>query len=450
MLIRCERCSTVYELDEKLLPPTGAPVQCTRCQHVFTAAPPQAPGRTLPAFPAVAPAPSPVLAAQPSPPEAVSAPPPAPAPPPPSPPHAAPRAPAVAPRAAPRQASRPAPSKRGPRADTIQMFAQQVRSRSRWMWLGPLLAVLAGAGGYAGWRYQASRIDPAALQKDREGLSILARDDGKSLERAVAVLAEGSQIDPKLYRAEADRALAMVLLSAALREDAADLEARFKALDAERVRLETEKADGWARRQGEIVERMKPLRAELDPMQEKARSLAEQAYGILKPLAREHGDDLAVERALAVYYALDGNAEQSARFVRNARLKQSDPWVDLAEGAADVTAADAPATRARAVARLGSLVVAHPDLLRARMLLARAQTDLGRTDAAVAALDGVVAANPDHERARRLKAELLTPPAPEAAPAAAPPAAAPRAAAPVKAPPPRKAGKLSRRGARRR
>jgi len=157
-----------------------------------------------------------------------------------------------------------------------------------------------------------------------------------------------------------------------------------------------------------------------------------------------------VERALAVYYALDGNAEQSARFVRNARLKQSDPWVDLAEGAVDVTAADAPATRERAVARLGSLVVAHPDLLRARMLLARAQTDLGRTDAAVAALDGVVAANPDHERARRLKAELLTPPAPEAAPAAAPPAAAPRAAAPVKAPPPRKAGKLSRRGARRR
>jgi hypothetical protein len=323
------------------------------------------------------------------------------------------------------------------------MFAKQVRSRSRWMWLGPLLAIVAGAGGYGAWRYQAGRIDPAALQKRQEGLSILARDDGRSLERAAGVLAEGSRIDPKLYAAEADRALALMLMGAAMREDAAGLEARFKALDAERFRLEAEKAEGWAKRQGEIIERMRPLKAELEPLQEQARSLGEQAYGILKPLAREHGDDPAVERALAVYYALDGNAEQSARFVRNARLaRQSDPWIDLAEGAADVTAANSPVARERAVARLGPLALAHPDLLRARMLLARAEMDLGHKEAAAVALDGVIAANPDHERARRLKAELLTPPPP-------PPVPAP-AAGPERAPPPHKAVKPSRRGARRR
>ena len=48
MLIRCEKCSTLYELDESLLPPQGAPVQCSKCQFVFKAypvaqAPPQAP-----------------------------------------------------------------------------------------------------------------------------------------------------------------------------------------------------------------------------------------------------------------------------------------------------------------------------------------------------------------------------------------------------------------------
>ena len=39
MLIRCEKCSTLYELDDKLLPPQGAPVQCSKCQFVFKAYP---------------------------------------------------------------------------------------------------------------------------------------------------------------------------------------------------------------------------------------------------------------------------------------------------------------------------------------------------------------------------------------------------------------------------
>ncbi len=38
--IRCERCATTYELDERRLPAHGALVKCTRCDHVFRAAPP--------------------------------------------------------------------------------------------------------------------------------------------------------------------------------------------------------------------------------------------------------------------------------------------------------------------------------------------------------------------------------------------------------------------------
>ncbi|MFZ5468471.1 MAG: zinc-ribbon domain-containing protein [Myxococcota bacterium] len=37
MLISCEKCTTTYVLDERLIPPGGAPVQCTKCNHVFIA-----------------------------------------------------------------------------------------------------------------------------------------------------------------------------------------------------------------------------------------------------------------------------------------------------------------------------------------------------------------------------------------------------------------------------
>ena len=39
MHIRCEKCNTLYELDETLLPSSGAPVQCSKCQFVFKAFP---------------------------------------------------------------------------------------------------------------------------------------------------------------------------------------------------------------------------------------------------------------------------------------------------------------------------------------------------------------------------------------------------------------------------
>jgi predicted Zn finger-like uncharacterized protein len=48
MHITCERCGTVYTLDDRLIPVAGAPVQCTRCGNVFTAKPPQT-GQTTPA-----------------------------------------------------------------------------------------------------------------------------------------------------------------------------------------------------------------------------------------------------------------------------------------------------------------------------------------------------------------------------------------------------------------
>lgn len=217
MLIRCENCSTVYQLDENVLPASGAPVQCTRCQHVFTAYPPQAAGRTLTSFaPVDASALPDASGASPVPKggTATFAPPPASAPPPafsPLPPPPPPKgtlgsfsplagtnprqtAPAIAPAPQPAPApaatlpatkpavsaapARPAPQPhspatpvRDPRNDTLTRFAAHVRRSQRWKWLGPLIAVGALAIAIGIYRMASSRIDPRAVKKrDRKSV----------------------------------------------------------------------------------------------------------------------------------------------------------------------------------------------------------------------------------------------------------------------------------------
>ncbi|HEY6106920.1 MAG TPA: tetratricopeptide repeat protein, partial [Anaeromyxobacteraceae bacterium] len=106
-------------------------------------------------------------------------------------------------------------------------------------------------------------------------------------------------------------------------------------------------------------------------------------------------------------------------------------------GVSDVVAANSEVVRQQAVTRLAPLAAAHPDLLRARMLLARAQADLGRTEAAVTTLDGVLEANAGHERARGMKERLLEPP----------PVQPLRPEVPPRAPPPGQPGSLPRKPA---
>jgi predicted Zn finger-like uncharacterized protein len=65
VIIRCEKCSTVYELDDRLIPSSGAPVQCSRCEHVFRAFPEKKPEPRLELVPPPPP-PSPVSPSEPS------------------------------------------------------------------------------------------------------------------------------------------------------------------------------------------------------------------------------------------------------------------------------------------------------------------------------------------------------------------------------------------------
>ncbi len=256
-------------------------------------------------------------------------------------------------------------------------------SRPGCRWLLAFLALAPAGGASVG---APSPSTPASLRE--EALALVARDDTSSLERAIELLDEASRLDRRSYQSQADRALAELLDAAARREAG---------------RLTSNEA-----------------------VMASGRDLRERALEELRPLVREHAGELAVVRALAVYCGLEGDAAQTTRLVGPARAAgSSDPWLDFAEVAAGLKDPD----REALVARLAAFAQSHPRLLRARMMLARLQLDLQRADDALATLDEILAANPDHDRARQLKARILSPPAAHVAavpvPAGAPPPQAP-------------------------
>jgi len=231
----------------------------------------------------------------------------------------------------------------------------------------PLLVLQSSCSSLASAKPPApSRV--ASLEA--EGLALAARDDGASLDSAEQLMQAALRTDPGFYQARAGLAFVELLVAAARRDEASRLTS-----------------------------------AEGDALMRSGRDLRERALDELRPLVREHGRDASVLRALAVYYALDGDAQQTAKLVAQARATGSDPWIDLAELASDLGNGGT-----EAVTRLGAFVSAHPDMLRARLMLARALLDRSRQDEAVRTLEDILTVNARHELALKLKAWILSPP----------------------------------------
>jgi len=493
VIIRCERCSTLYELDEALLAPEGSPVQCTRCQAVFTARPPMPAARTLVGAPAptepgaAAPVATPTATPVPIAPAPMAAPGTAPPAAPtsssaspadataaratqPHPPGATarPEGAAAAPRPArtgpavyrPRAPAAPPAVSRPPtiRRDTVGAFEARLRASNLLkrlvVPLTALVLVAAVAGGWALWR---RRPDPEVARLQAEVVALLAQDDVASLGRAVDLCDAALARNPGQLGALADRALARVLSAAAAGEELEPVVDRLAAAVRERDRLRSEPVPvaapraGQAPAQGAAPGSEEPLRAaegevarleaDVAGRRTQAEALAAQGLADLRGLAATPGGEQAAARGLAVAFALAGDGEQVARQAAVARGSGADPWADLAE--AWVLARQDQAARDQATKRLQALVVAHPELIRARLLLARAQAAAGRREEAEATVVGLLAANPRHERAQRLKARLAMTvtavPAGPPPPAPAPPARPTewrRPVVPVPAPPP--------------
>jgi hypothetical protein len=282
--------------------------------------------------------------------------------------------------------------------------------------------------------------DPeAAARRRAEGAALVARDDARSLEGAAALFAEAARLDPAGRAAPADRALALSLLASERAEEATALQARVEALEEERQHLALERAPAWEDRQAAVAARIRSLSQEVQELRRQAATLRTAAGAILSALGPDGPDELASTRAMAVAAALEGRATEAEILAERKRAAaRVDAWLDLVGSAADAMPPSAHGRRFRAAKQLRAVAAAHPELLRARVLLAEAQSDLGEREAALESLDGVLAANPAHEGAQRLKAELLAPPAPHPIPYAVP----------QNAPPPRPAGTLPRKASR--
>lgn len=386
LIIRCERCSTLYELDESLLAPDGSDVQCTRCQHVFLARPPRAPGQTLQGMPVPEPSPAP---SEPAPPRA--------APPTPEPAHATlASASHQAPRYTPgMSAYRPPISQPGVprppllRRDAVGTFENRLRWSHRWKWLAPTLFLAVVALGVVAFLLRESAFDPRVRHAHQSALGVAYRDDLASLEEARARLGETLRVAPRMHSVRADRALVELLMAGALLDQSSD-------------------SGGPARNA-------------------RGEALAAEASRALEDLERAKLAPAEVARARAVAAALGTDRAQVKRLATAAqRQLADDPLVQVAEQSAEIRSGDR-AARERAIGALGLLVARRPEVLRARWVLARGQALAGHRAEALATLDGLLKANPRHEGGRALKDALARA---VAAPAGSAPVASPAPAAP--------------------
>jgi predicted Zn finger-like uncharacterized protein len=417
VLIRCDKCSTVYELDEKVLPAGGAPVQCSRCQYIFTAFPPRArpPARTDAASECVptsdgASVPPSVPGGEShasvgdaaAPPAVVAAP---------QPPRAAPdtggqqfTADGRPIRKVPFPEEDPTPL--GPRtfAKSVSVSSRRSRSTPLLLWVVPIAVVALAIAGIVAWRIAAGRRPkPEAVQRRAEGHSLLLRDDRASLARAVVAFEDSARLDPRLFEARADAALARALVLGLTRAEAE----RF-VLRAEVVERAAAQAGAEHPANAELAAEASRLRAEADAVRVRTGKLAAEIRQELTPLLRDHGGDAAVVRAAAMLAAMSLDPARAAVLARARAVAARDRWVDVAEAAA--ASSDGPESRAEAVARAETVARAHPEALRAGVLLACALARSGRVDEAVAAAERVLAENPAHDDARALAAVLRAPP----------------------------------------
>jgi hypothetical protein len=259
--------------------------------------------------------------------------------------------------------------------------------------------VLLTAALVAAWLGSRKRPDAATGRAAAELEDWLARDDQASLERVVSRAAGSASGD-----ALALGALAQLWLADDALVESAPLVARVHRLER-MLRLETEAREpGWERRRDEIGSRLARARMEAEPFRDRAGSLLDSAAATAASARAAGASQLALLRIQALRQALLDDPGLGSTVRQASALDASDPWVELARNLAGNARGNAD------LEGLERLSATSPRILRSRLLLARAFRATGRDGDAVRVLDEVLAENGDHQGAKLLKAEVLSPP----------------------------------------
>jgi tetratricopeptide (TPR) repeat protein len=315
----------------------------------------------------------------------------------------------------------------------------------------PLAAALLLALAWGGWSAWKRRPDPETQRQRAEAMALIAQDDASSLARALELL-DAIQHGAHASRgADGERGLARAMVAAAQADEVDPLAERLAAATVEKARLEREQPLGSEDAQRALAMEMTRLEVSLAPKRQKLEALRSRALQELRALAAQPRGGLEAARGLAVLAVLDSNGEEVQRSLELLRAVGPDDWADLVE--LWLAARQEAPARDQAIARLVALCGTHPELMRARFVLAQALQSAGRREEALSAVGRLLAANPRHERGQRLRSQLAVPPPLQPAPAQPlppprpvtlpsprpppqPPPAATNVVAPVLAPPP--------------
>jgi hypothetical protein len=267
------------------------------------------------------------------------------------------------------------------------------------------------------------RPDPETQRQRAEAMALIAQDDVASLTRALELLEPIQQGHHASSGAAGERGLARALLAAAQAEESEPLADRLAAASAEKARLEREQPPGFEDAQRALAMEVARLEVELAPKRQKLEAIQARAAEELRAVAAESKRARDAGRGQAVLAVLQSDSEEVARAAGLLRATGPDAWADLVDLWLAVRRDGA--ARDQAIPRLGTLVAAHPELIRARIILARALVSAGRREEAISTVGRLLAANPRHERAQRLRAQLAAPAVVVVTPAPAPPPPAP-------------------------
>lgn len=465
MQISCEKCSATYDLDERMLSPTGTPVQCTRCQQIFMAKPrgaSAAPAQMLPDLEleidaADEPEPATQVAQLPIPPPAAQLPPSALEPsrvtqiygrPAGSRASSSSAAPALsvspslgAPSAVPGPEVTTSMKVARDRATTVELprlakvpdlpdlgdetplarlgaptepsmprsGARRASSANMFVGLGMALILAAGGGLY--FLRKRTGGMTALREQEQRAWAMLRADDAVSRGEARRALEGLIATQPELLRARADL-LSLVVVdldeakweAAHLGEEASRLAREISELREARSPLD------WEVRANALDAELAELRIRHEPQAARVRSLMAEADRMFNQLAgqasAEGPEGAAWIRAQALYHAVRGE-EASVALARAYRSRPppegQDGWgeVALAEFALN---APAPGTaRRQAVEELWNFRSKDTNFLRIQVLSGRLALQQGDLPLAQKALEAVVALNPKH----RFAAEVL-------------------------------------------